>query len=170
MFGIDARDWPVISEWLDRAMDLPPESHGAWLDALPPEAESHRDTLRRLLGAFGGVETNGMFQELPRAGLEALADEDGATALAAGTHVGPYVLLSQIGRGGMGSVWLADRADALPRRKIALKLPHLGDRVKLDLLESFGDLERERAGILDFLGEACRSDLALLWLQAAAPG
>ena len=44
---------------------------------------------------------------------------------AAGERVGPYRLLHEIGRGGMGSVWLAERADGTYKRKVALKLPRL---------------------------------------------
>jgi serine/threonine-protein kinase len=126
MLGIDPRDWPVVNVLLDRAMDLPPESRGAWLDALPPESAAYRDTLMRLLAAEGGVETNAIFAELPRVDVEAIAADDGDAALVTGSRVGPCVLLSQIGRGGMGSVWLAERSDGQPRRKVALKLPHLG--------------------------------------------
>jgi tetratricopeptide (TPR) repeat protein len=125
MLGFDPRDWPVVSALLDRAMDIPPESRRAWLDALPPESAVHRNTLARLLAADGGVETNAMFAELPKMQIGSVAAE-GQTALTAGARVGPYVLLSEIGHGGMGSVWLAERVDALPRRKVALKLPHLG--------------------------------------------
>ena len=44
---------------------------------------------------------------------------------AAGDAVGPYRLLSELGSGGMGAVWLAERADGSLKRKVALKLPHL---------------------------------------------
>ena len=40
-------------------------------------------------------------------------------------RVGPYVLVREIGRGGMGSVWLAERADGAYKRRVALKLPRL---------------------------------------------
>jgi serine/threonine-protein kinase len=43
----------------------------------------------------------------------------------AGERVGPYRLLHEIGRGGMGSVWLAERADGAFERRVALKLPRL---------------------------------------------
>src|SRR5262249_55195119 len=38
--------------------------------------------------------------------------------------VGSYRLLREIGAGGMGSVWLAERVDGLLKRPVALKLPH----------------------------------------------
>ena len=43
----------------------------------------------------------------------------------AGDMVGPYRLISELGRGGMGAVWLAERADGQLKRQVALKLPHL---------------------------------------------
>ncbi|MBU6377662.1 MAG: serine/threonine protein kinase [Gammaproteobacteria bacterium] len=42
-----------------------------------------------------------------------------------GDLVGPYRLLQQLGDGGMGSVWLAERADGSIKRKVALKLPRM---------------------------------------------
>ena len=41
-----------------------------------------------------------------------------------GQCVGPYALLRELGRGGMGVVWLASRADGAYVREVALKLPH----------------------------------------------
>ena len=39
-------------------------------------------------------------------------------------RVGNYEVLAELGRGGMGSVWLADRVDGSLNRQVALKLPH----------------------------------------------
>src|SRR5262249_4298528 len=42
-----------------------------------------------------------------------------------GTRLGPYLLLEQIGRGGMGSVYLAERDDAY-RKRVAIKVVRRG--------------------------------------------
>jgi eukaryotic-like serine/threonine-protein kinase len=42
----------------------------------------------------------------------------------AGDEVGSYHLIRELGRGGMGTVWLAKRVDGELSRDIALKLPH----------------------------------------------
>ena len=58
--------------------------------------------------------------------LDAMADSESAGAI-----VGAYRLLRRIGEGGMGTVWLAERADGLLQREFALKLPNCAWRPDL---------------------------------------
>ncbi len=50
-----------------------------------------------------------------------------STALQAGARVGPYRLIEEIGKGGMGRVFLAERADGEYEQRVALKLINKGE-------------------------------------------
>jgi len=58
----------------------------------------------------------------------------------AGTVVGNYRLLQEIGRGGMGTVWLAERADGHFEQRVAIKLMKRG----MDSDEILARFRRER--------------------------
>ncbi|MGA2597414.1 MAG: serine/threonine-protein kinase [Bryobacteraceae bacterium] len=51
---------------------------------------------------------------------------EGSATLLAGRTVGAYRLIRELGRGGMGVVWLGERADGLLKRPVAIKIPHAG--------------------------------------------
>jgi serine/threonine-protein kinase len=59
-----------------------------------------------------------------------------------------YRLLAEIGRGGMGSVWLAERADGEYRQRVAIKLVHGGPGALHQLLARFRT-ERQILASLD---------------------
>jgi serine/threonine-protein kinase len=48
------------------------------------------------------------------------------TETAEGARIGPYRIVRRIGRGGMGSVYLADRADGAYEQRVALKVVNAG--------------------------------------------
>jgi serine/threonine protein kinase len=56
------------------------------------------------------------------------------------TEAGPYHLERRIGRGGMGSVWLASRSDQAYQRKVAIKMVKRG----MDTTEILRQFRRER--------------------------
>ena len=140
-------DWQEVFSLLDTALELDPADRAAWLDArdrLAPEQARLSPLLRHLLAAHVEIATGDFLCCVPTCVFE---PPMAGAALSAQTLVGPYRLLREIGRGGMASVWLAERADGLLDRRIALKLPHpgWGDAALMAPLTPFTDrMARER--------------------------
>ncbi|MFZ9478388.1 MAG: protein kinase domain-containing protein [Steroidobacteraceae bacterium] len=135
-------NWPVLSKLLDEVLALPPADRDAWLKALPAEHWALRETLRRLLEVQAGIETRPFLDTLPKLTTASTP----VSGLVAGDEVGRYRLLEELGTGGMGCVWLAERADGQLKRKIALKLPRM---VWADDLATRMARERDILGALD---------------------
>jgi serine/threonine protein kinase len=100
-----------IEEAVTIALGLPPEQRAEWLSITLPADPFLASEVRRLLA------------ELPEA-QEQL--EGTAARVAAGMRVGPYRVLSELGHGGMGAVYLAVRDDPSFTQKVALKLVKRG--------------------------------------------
>ena len=125
---LDADDWPALSALLDEALALPQAERAGFVDALGPEHAERRETLRALLAHAARVETGDFLVSLPAIALPPQVLPGGVEAAAQpapGAEVGPYRLIEELGSGGMGAVWLAERADGSLKRKVALKLPRL---------------------------------------------
>ncbi|MDY0747688.1 protein kinase [Paucibacter sp. R3-3] len=116
-------DWPVISALLDEALNLPTSEHAAWLNGLNDEQATYREALRSLLAHQAGIETDDFLNRLPVLELDELPHS--ADGVRPGSYIGAYRLISEIARGGMGTVWLAERSDGLMKRRVALKLPRV---------------------------------------------
>jgi serine/threonine protein kinase len=67
---------------------------------------------------------------------------DQPIAEGAGTLIGPYKLLEQIGEGGMGAVYVAEQSQPV-RRRVALKLIKLG----MDTRQVIARFEAERQAL-----------------------
>ena len=57
----------------------------------------------------------------------------------AGDQIGPYVLVSKLGRGAFGVVWLAERRTTITTTKVALKMP-LDEDIKLEAIRQEANL------------------------------
>ena len=125
---ITAEQWPALSRLLDEAMELPQETRDSWLESLGSLDAELKTELRALLDRHARIESGDFLDTLPkfRAAAEAATDATEPGALLPGTIIGPYVIEQEIGRGGMGVVWRARRADGLVKRAVALKLLRAG--------------------------------------------
>ena len=83
--------------------------------------------LRQLLDRGAAAPATQVFATPAGAGAD-------AGAIGQGGRIGPYRLLRSIGQGGMGEVWLAERADASYSKQVAIKLisAFLGNRDAVD--------------------------------------
>lgn len=63
----------------------------------------------------------------------------------AGDQIGPYLLISKIGRGNFGVVWLAERRTTITTTRVALKMP-LDDDVDLETIRQEADLWVQASG------------------------
>jgi len=119
----DAPDrWPEVARILDVVLELAPEERPAFLG----QACAGDDRLRAEVEAMlAGAEADGFLKSpaavLAAPLLEAEALGDGAAALHSAL-IGPYRLVRELGHGGMGVVYLAERADGQFEQRVALKL------------------------------------------------
>ena len=114
-----ASDLPELSRLLGTALDLEPAQREAWFATL---AEQHRQLvprLREMLAEHASPGHPSFMAGGPRLG----GGTAHAPAAQPGDAVGPYRLVREIGRGGMSSVWLAERPDGIVKREVALKMP-----------------------------------------------
>jgi WD40 repeat protein/TPR repeat protein len=114
-----------LSQLLDEALEVPLGERDAWLDRLESSEPLVAGMLRELL-AFQGKDVWQGLQEQCNLLVGHLTKASEADAALVGRRLGAYRVLSLLGHGGMGSVWLAERADGLFRRQVALKIVQSG--------------------------------------------
>jgi len=120
---VDAQRWQRVGAIFDEVVERPPAERAALLDALCGQDTGLRSEVDALLCAD---DTAARFDlRVDRARNAAAADwvvHDDAHANRKGDRIGPWRLIHELGRGGMGVVWLAERADGQFDQRAALKL------------------------------------------------
>lgn len=106
--------WQALSPKLDEALEMTDEERSTWFSAMRAENPTLASQLEILLEEHHLLSQEGFLEERP---AEVLASPG-----LAGQTLGVYTLVSQIGQGGMGTVWLAERNDGRFERRVAVKI------------------------------------------------
>ncbi len=110
-------NWKQLNSLFDMAADLPEGERSIFLDAEAGVDTPLRRDLESLLREVGG---GGDLVSAVVRGAREVPEPEMSEA------IGPYRLIREIGSGGMGAVWLAERADGEFEQTVAIKLIKFG--------------------------------------------
>lgn len=111
---MDAARWSALNDLVGDALDLAPGERRAWIAAHAPD-DALRAEAESLVAAHDRADTRG-----------ALASPFADRPLALPGRVGPWTPTARLGAGGMGVVYVAERAGEGFRQRAALKLVRPG--------------------------------------------
>lgn len=106
--------WGEINRYLDEALELQGQTREAWLLDLGARAPDVSEAVRSLVEEKERLPDD-MLLHVERAAAQ---PRNGL----AGQRLGAYTLVSELGHGGMGTVWLARRSDGRYEGRAAVKL------------------------------------------------
>ena len=106
---MDAERWQLIEDHFHQALELSGSAQQAYLDGLEAKNPDIARMVRQLMDSHHASDSF-----LNR---ELLFDQN----LESGVQIGPWKIIRQIGKGGMSTVYLAERADGKFERQVAIK-------------------------------------------------
>ncbi len=111
--------WARVEALFEAAMGVESAGRDAWLTgACDGDADLRRE-VEALLAADAACSAADFLQGRISAAVEAMVD--GVEASRVGEVIGPYRLTGELGRGGMGRVYRAERVDRQYRAEVAIK-------------------------------------------------
>lgn len=119
MSATPEKNWTVLGPQLDQLLSLSETDQARWLADLALRDAANASQLRSLLGSRDVASRAGF--------LDGVVAPDVIPAQAqAGDQLGAWRLISLLGEGGMGTVWLAQRSDGRFEGRAAIKLLRTG--------------------------------------------
>jgi serine/threonine-protein kinase len=125
----DTQRWQRIFAVFEEVSDASPEARDELLARLCAGDEDLRREVVALMTADAAAPRfeKGLDEARRAAAIACIGDGDPGTAsMHTGDRIGSWRLLHELGTGGMGVVWLAERADGQFEQRVALKLVRSG--------------------------------------------
>ena len=113
MRTLSPEGWREVSPHLDQVLSLPEDERAPWLESFRAARPDLANLLQDLLAEHRVLAQQEFLERSP-------VSETAESSLT-GQKIGAYTLISPIGQGGMGSVWLAERSDGRFDRRVAVK-------------------------------------------------
>ncbi len=138
-----AEQWPRARVLFQELCEAPAGARAGRLGEVAAEDRELARLLERLLAADAtdsGILERGAAADLADVLAELAEDRGEEPAAAPDARLGPWRLLERLGTGGMGEVWLAERADGAYERQVAIKLLKRG----MDSEQVLARFRRER--------------------------
>jgi serine/threonine protein kinase len=129
--------WQAVGELFDGALAVADGARDAWLDRASVGDAELRNEVLSLLASYN-ARPGGFVQHRIKTALAAFCAVNPAPSQP--VRVGPYRLIRELGRGGMGTVFLAERDDDQYQSQVAVKLVRTG----MDTEFIFARFRRER--------------------------
>ena len=125
---MDGERWDRIKTIFQAALEREPTERDAVLTAACATDADLREAVERLLAAHANA--GDFLDAAPSIALADLtAPVDAMDEAPAPERIGPYRIIRELGRGGMGTVYLAERDDPGLRKMVALKVVHTASRL-----------------------------------------
>ena len=113
-------DWKKVNEIILNALELGEAERWEFIEKHCLDAPEMRSEIESLLAGESAAEK--FFGSLAVNNYADFFGKDEDSEALAGQQIDNYLIIREIGRGGMGSVYLAERADGKFEQKVALKL------------------------------------------------
>lgn len=115
-------DWQKVNEIVLDALELNATRRPEFIENRCLDAPDIRREVESLLDGEPAVEAEDFFGASAVINYASFFNRDEDPEALAGQEIGNYRIIREIGRGGMGSVYLAERADGKFEQRVALKL------------------------------------------------
>jgi serine/threonine protein kinase len=108
-------EWDEVSPYLDAVFEMSEADRTEWLSALRARDPQLAARLEPLIDAHRRLEAERFLED------EQCPDTFRRAPTLVGQRIGAYAIVSLLGEGGMGGVWLAERSDGELQQRVAIK-------------------------------------------------